>query len=213
MSRRFSGIIAVVCVGAGLLVACSGGTVGGTPAPATGSTPTSSAAAASSAGTSDVPKVATPLPASVLDGSPCDGALTTEQVAHFIGTAKTPERTDITAGPACSWLSSDGVSGGITVYYQTKTQVGLAYDYRTNKPAASRWEPTELQGYPAVALVLKGNDQSVSGTCTFSVGIRDDLAFSAGVTLGDSARKRGVDSCAAAKDIANTVLTNLKGRS
>ncbi|HVW40280.1 MAG TPA: DUF3558 domain-containing protein [Amycolatopsis sp.] len=208
-------ITVLVCAGAGLLAACSSGTVGGTPSPETGSVPTSSSGAvSSSAGTVAVPKVQTPLPVTVLDGSPCDSALTTEQVTHFIGTPNVPERNDtFNAGPACSWSSSGPAGGGISVFYGTKLHNGLGYDYQVNKPEADRWEPANLQGYPAVALTLKGNDQSATGTCNVSVGIRDDLAFSVALTLGDNARKRGVDSCEGAKDVANTVLTNLKGRS
>ena len=215
VSRRLGVITVLVCAGTAVLAACSGGTVGGTPSPQTSSTPaTSGGAASSSAGATGVPKVQTPLPASVLDGSPCDSALTTDQVAHFVGESKAPERNDnFAAGPACSWFSSGLAGGGISVFYGTKLDTGLGYDYQVNKPDADRWEPTKLQGYPAVALTLKGNNQSATGTCNVSVGIRDDLAFSVSLTLGDNARKRGVDSCEGAKDVANTVLTNLKGRS
>ena len=215
MSRRFSAVFALVCAGAGLLSACSGGTVGGTPAPATGSSALSSGsgAASSSANADDVPKVTTPLPATVLDGSPCDSALTSAQVVSFIGTPKTPERDDIATGPACTWFSLDGGSGQIGVYYNTKGPGGLAVTYHNVKPQSERWEPTSLQGYPAVAGTGKGEDQNATGGCNVFVGIRDDLDFGVSLTLGDNARKRGVDSCEGAKDVANTVLTNLKGRS
>ena len=214
MSRRFSAAVAVVCVGAGLLAACSGGTVGGTPSPATGSTSASSSAVASSSASSGgVPKVPSPLSASALDGSPCDSALTTEQVTTFIGTPKTPERTDdFATGPRCTWFSA-GSGGQIGVFYETKIGGGMDVIYRNVKPKSGRWEPTTVQGYPAVAGTDKGMDQSITGTCNVTVGIRDDLVFGVGLSLSDNARKRGVDSCQGAEDIANTVLTNLKGRS
>ena len=214
-SRRFSAVFALVCAGAGLLSACSGGTVGGTPSPATGSTPASSSgAASSSAGSDGVPSVETPLPATVLDGSPCDSALTTAQVVSFIGTPKTPERDDtFGTGPACTWFSANDANSQINVYYETKLGGGLDVIYRNVKPQAGRWEPTSLQGYPAVAGTNKGEDQSITGGCNFTVGVRDDLVFGVGLTLGANARERGVDSCEGAKDVANAVLTNLKGRS
>ena len=137
-----------------------------------------------------------------------------EQVVTFIGTPKTPDRDDnFRAGPVCAWSSIDGVHGQINVYYMTKLHNGLVHDYQINKPDAARWEASELQGYPALAFSLKGFNQSVTGTCSVSVGIRDDLAFGVGLTLSDNARQRGVDSCQGAEDVANTVLTNLKGKS
>jgi hypothetical protein len=159
-----------------------------------------------------VPKVQNPLPASVLDGSPCDSALTTEQVTGFIGTPKAPDRQDtFETGPACTWFSV--VSGQISVYYATKTGGGLNLVYQNTKPQSSRWEPTQLQGYPAVAYTgSKTDDPSITGSCLMSVGIRDNLTFGVGLALGDSARKRGVDSCEGVKEVANIVLTNLKGR-
>ena len=215
MSRRFSAAIAVVCAGAGLLAACSGGTVGGTPSPATGSTSASSTdVASSSASSGGVPKVPSPLPASVLDGSPCDSALTTEQVTTFIGTPKTPDRDDTFAtGPACTWFSASGTGGQIEVFYDTKVGGGLNVVYLNLKPKSGRWEPTNVQGYPAVASTNKGEDQRITGGCNVTVGIRDDLTFGVALNLSDNARKRGVDSCQGADDVANTVLTNLKGRS
>ena len=215
MSRRLGVITVLMCAGAGLLAACSGGTVGGTPSPETISAATSSSgAASSSAETPGVPTVQNPLPTNVLDGSPCESALTTEQVVHFVGTPKTPDRNDtFDTGPACTWFSMDGVSGQIEVFYDTKTGGGLDVIYRELKPTSGRWEPTIVQGYPAVASTSKGENQSITGACTVTVGIRDDLTFGVGLTLGDNARKRGVDSCEGAKDVANAVLTNLKGRS
>ncbi|NKQ58147.1 DUF3558 domain-containing protein [Amycolatopsis sp. K13G38] len=214
MTRRFGVFFALVCASAGLLTACAGGKVGGTPSPTTGAMQASSGAAPSSGtGAADVPQVQTPLPATALDGSPCDSALTTEQVVSFIGSPKAPDRQDdFDTGPACTWFSADGVSGQIGVYYETKIGGGMNVIYRNLKPKSGRWEPTTLQGYPAVAGTFKGEDQSITGRCDVTVGIRDDLVFAVGLTLGDNARKRGVDSCEGAKDVANTVLTNLKGR-
>ena len=100
--------------------------------------------------------------------------------------------------------------GGGTV---AGTPSPASYDYRVNKSDAARWEATELQGYPAVAFSLRGFNHNVTGTCSVSVGIRDDLVFGVGLTLSDNARQRGVDSCQGAEDVANTVLTNLKSKS
>jgi Protein of unknown function (DUF3558) len=199
---------AVLGVGASLLTGCTSGGVAGTASPVP-----SSASAATGSAAGDVPKVQDPLPASVLDGSPCDTALTTAQVDEFIGPPKPAERDNgFVTGPKCSWFSVDGVSGSMSVFYDTKAGGGLSLDYRNTKPQSSRWEPTTLQGYPAVAFNPRGLDQKVTGTCSISVGINDDLTYGVGMTLGDNARKKGTDSCEAAKDVANTVLTNLKGR-
>ncbi|HVW40579.1 MAG TPA: DUF3558 domain-containing protein [Amycolatopsis sp.] len=214
MSTRFAAAIALMCAGAGLLAACSGGTVGGTPSPATSNAPSStSSAESSSASLANAPKVPMPLPATVLDGSPCNSALTMEQVVTFIGTPKAPQSDDtIPTGPACTWSNASGAGGQIGVNYETKIGGGWSAAYRNLKGNSDRWEPTTLQGYPAVAATNRGEDQSITGRCDVTVGIRDDLSFAVSLTLSNNARTRGVDSCEGAKDIADSVLTNLKGR-
>ena len=158
----------------------------------------------------NAPKVQTPLPATVLDGGPCDTALTMEQVVTFIGTSKAPQSDDsLPTGPVCTWANASGAGGQI----ETKIGGGWSVAYRNLKGNSDRWEPTSLQGYPAVAATNRGEDQSTTGQCDVTVGIRDDLSFAVSLTLSNNARERGVDSCGGAKDIANTVLTNLKGRS
>lgn len=213
MSRQRAIALALVCAGAGLLAGCSGGAVSGSPTGASSTAAPTTATSSTSSG-SVVPKVQNPLSPSALDGSPCDSALTVQQVTAFIGTSDAPIRNDAAdTGPACDWHSSSGISGQISVYYDTKAGGGLGPLYQNTKPQASRWEPTQLQGYPAVAYSTKNFDQSSTGMCLVDVGIRDDLSFGVALTLGDSARKRGMDSCDGATNVANTVLTNLKGRS
>lgn len=215
MNGRLALPIAVACACAGLLVGCSSDPILGTPASGstTATTTASTSGAPGPADSGEAPTVQNPLPASVLDGNPCDSALTTEQVASFIGTTKAPQRSDIATGPQCTWFSVDGVSGQISVYYNTKAGGGLNATYRNVRPDADRWEPMTLQGYPAVATAQKGLSQSTTGACNAFVGISNDLTFGVGLVLGDNARERGVDSCAGVQKVANAVLTNLKGRS
>lgn len=211
MNGRLASPIVLVCACAAVLVGCSSGAVPGTPT--SGGASASSAPASATEAPGDAPKVPNPLPASALNGNPCDAALTSDQVTGFIGTTKSPQSREIDSGPACTWFSVDGVSGQINVYYNTKVGDGLNAAYQNARPNADRWEPTTVQGYPAVAYTQKGMGQSTTGTCNVFVGIRDDLTFGVGLTVGDNARARGVDSCAGANKVANAVLTNIKGRS
>lgn len=212
MNKRWRVIVALVCAGTGLLAACSN--AGSSPTPTTSSAPETSGTALSGTSDPDVPKVQSPLPATLLAGNPCD-ALTTDQIAHFVGKPEKAPKLDATfvTGPVCTWYGPLRTGGLIQVGYDVKVPHGLADLYHNDKARSARWEPTTLQSYPAVASTGKNEDQRVTGSCNVTVGIRDELTFDVALTLSNGARERGVDSCAGAKDIANTVLTNLKGRS
>jgi hypothetical protein len=60
-------------------------------------------------------KVDNPLPAKVLDGSPCDSALTSEQLTGFLGEPSAPKAKDEALGPSCTWTSASGSGAGILV--------------------------------------------------------------------------------------------------
>jgi Protein of unknown function (DUF3558) len=208
VNRCLGPAVVLLAAGVGLLSGCSGGGGTGTVS----STLPSGSTASGSVVDDDVPKVQNPLPATVLEGSPCDSALTAAQLTEFIGATSAPESTDFETGPKCNWTNASHNGSAISVYYETKVDGGISLEYQNTKPQSSRWEPATLQGYPAVAFTGKNFDTAVTGTCVMSVGIRDDLAFGVGLSISDGARKRGVDPCAAVKEVADAVLTNLKGR-
>jgi Protein of unknown function (DUF3558) len=161
----------------------------------------------------DVPKVQAPLPASVLEGSPCDTAFTADQIRFFITASKPANRRDdFATGPKCNWVNADGNGASIAVSYMTKLGGGLDVAYQNTKPQTSRFEPIKVGDYPAVIVELRGTEGLRDQVCGLFVGVRDDLMYSVDMTLGENARKNRVDPCEAAKEVANTVLTNLKGR-
>src|SRR3954468_7758543 len=119
VGNRIAGIAALGCV-ALLVTGCSGGT------PATNPTPTSASAPGSSSSATTLPfagapKVANPLPASVLSGDPCTDALTPEQVKTAIGVEVQGKRKDVAAlGPYCSWFNPASL-GRVAVSFTINT--------------------------------------------------------------------------------------------
>ncbi|MGV9359351.1 DUF3558 domain-containing protein [Amycolatopsis sp. NPDC003731] len=210
MSRHVLLTATAVVVGAALLTSCTGKTpTNGTASPA----PTSNGSTGSAElPNSGAPKVANPLPAAVLDGNPCDSALTAEQLTGYLGQTKTPKASDTELGPTCDWSSASGSSAGILVGYDTKSGQGLSLPYKNVKPKAKRWvddlEP--IQGHPAIGYVDAGTTDNRA--CVIVVGVADDLTYSVSLSIGDSAVQAGKDACQLGRGVADTVLTNLKAR-
>jgi hypothetical protein len=201
MTKRSITAMAAIMAGGLLISACNGTS----KAPASTTTAPSSTASANS----DVPTVPSPLPATALDGSPCDSALTSSQITHFLGQSTPAKPSDTELGPMCQWSSASGSGAGITVAYQTESDQGIGLAYGNVKPKAARWQPLEpVQGFPAVAYTNTGDKRA----CVIVVGVTDKLAFSTGLTLGDKAASEGKDCFDAAPEVADTVLTNLKAR-
>ncbi|SEF28136.1 Protein of unknown function [Amycolatopsis pretoriensis] len=201
MTKRSITIMAAITAGGLLVSACTG-----TPkAPAT----TTSATSSTTSAAGDVPTVPSPLPATALDGSPCDSALTSSQVTHFLGQSTPTKPSDTQLGPMCQWSSASGSGAGITVAYQTKSDQGIGLAYQNVQPQAARWQPLDaIQGFPAVAYTNTEDKRA----CVIVVGVTDKLAFSTGLTLGDKSAAEGKDCFDAAPEVADAVLTNLKAR-
>jgi hypothetical protein len=198
-------IATVVAAGATLLTSCTGKeALSGTPTPAPASAP--------ELPNSGAPKVDNPLPAKVLDGNPCDSALTAEQVQGYLGRTDPPDSKDSELGPTCDWASDSGSSAGIFLAYETKTGQGISLTYKNVKPKAKRWvdDLDPVQGYPTVGYVAVGTTDN--RTCVVVVGIADNLAYSVSLSIGDAAVQTGKDACQLGRGVADTVLTNLKAR-
>lgn len=210
-SRHLLTTVSLVSVGALLLAACDGNRT-------TPSTAPSTPAPSSTAGVpnSGAPAVRNPLPAKVLDGSPCDSALTTEQLERFIGEPKPGEPSTDALGTACGWRAASGSGAGFQVGYQTKSDQGISLPYQTVKPkGVDRWlELDPIDGYPAIGysdnIGAPTKDDKLA--CVVVVGISDQLAYSVSSTLGDKAYREGKDSCDMGRDVAAEVLKNLKTR-
>jgi hypothetical protein len=207
MNRRTLACATTVAAGAMLLTACTGDhKTPGTASPA----PTSVAGVPNSG----APKVENPLPANVLDGSPCDSALTADQVTQYLGEVSAPKSSDEVLGPSCDWTSASGSGAGILVGYDTKTGQGISLAYKNEKPKADRWADDlgPVQGYPAVGYVEQGVDPGNKRDCVVVVGVSDELAYSISLILGDKSAAAGKDACELGHGVADTVLTNLKAR-
>jgi hypothetical protein len=193
------------------LAGCSGNTVAGNPTPNSGSTPSTSAPSSSSA--EDAPSVQNPLPAKVLDGSPCDTALTTADVTKFIGNSTPAKPDEDPTGNICFWHNLAGDNASLGVTYQTKADGALRLAYKNVKPSAARWDVLQpIQGYPAVGYLAAGDDPANKSQCHVVVGISDHLAYSVDMTLSDTATQKGIDPCDAGRNVADQVLTNIKAR-
>jgi hypothetical protein len=207
MNRRSLVFTVAVVFGATGLAACADGAK-------TPDAPSSATTSAPDLPNSGAPKVENPLPAKVLDGSPCDSALTTEQLAGYLGQPSAPKEKDESLGPSCTWSSESGSGAGLLVGYETKTGQGISLTYKNVKPKAARWvddlEP--VGGYPVVGYVDTGIDPEHKRSCVITVGVSDELAYSVSLTLGDKAAGEGKDACQLGRGVADTVLTNLKAR-
>jgi hypothetical protein len=199
--------IGVTFLGA-LLAACSGSTVVGSP------TTTSSGQPTSTGSTTLAPPVQNPLPAKAIDGSPCDSALSGTQLSDLIGKTDPAKPGDTPLGSSCSWENASANGAGISVYYQTKSDQGLNLAYKNVKPTATHWEELQpIQGYPAVGYRAAG-DTDTTGTdhCNVVVGISATLSYSVAITMSTTAIAKKIDACAAGRDVADRVLTNIKAR-
>jgi hypothetical protein len=209
-SRHLLTTVSLVSAGVLLLAACDGNRT--TPSTAPSSPASSSAGSVPNSG---APAVQNPLPAKVLDGSPCDSALTTEQLERLLGEPKPGDPSTDPLGTACGWRAASGSGAGFQVGYQTKSDQGISLPYQTVKPKVDRWLDLDpIDGYPAIGysdnIGAPTKDDKLA--CVVVVGISDQLAYSVSLTLGDKAYREGKDSCLLGRDVAAEVLKNLKAR-
>ncbi len=209
-------VSAVVGVGLVLAVAgCSEG-VDGDAAPTSESSVSVSASPSSSAQAggselphSGAPAVADPLPESALPSDPCE-VLTPQQVEEILGEgAAAGKRADLDGlGPGCDW-SNRKTFGGFKIGFDTVARQGLSAAYANAKPRSAIFrEVGPVDRFPAVAYKDSEDDRM----CTVVVGLADDYAISATVSLSFEKEDAGVDSCGPAERIAATVVGNLKDR-
>jgi len=114
------------------------------------------------------------------------------------------------AGPACNWDSSAVYGAHIGVVFSTVTNLGLTGYYRakgTNYPFFR--ELAAVGGYPAVAYDSVG-DRSSKGACDIAVGTSDRETVA--IAIQQSNDKIGEkDACESARDVAASVIGNLRG--
>src|SRR4051812_11125943 len=119
MNYRYGVAVAAAATTTFLLAGCTG--TPKTGAPSTAGTTSSATSEAAGLPHDGAPKVQNPLPAKVLDGSPCDTALTPAQLADFLGETKPATPSDDALGAACDWRSAGGTGAGFNIGYETKS--------------------------------------------------------------------------------------------
>src|ERR1043165_903642 len=122
------------------------------------------------------PRVATPLDATRFLAAPCS-VLTPSQLREVMlppGTPDTDQPISIYAGPGCTWTNSDTPS---TVGFglMTTNLKGLSDTYRGRARFKGYFDPTEVDGYPA--LFNDVGDYRPHGTCGMTTAISDTLTF------------------------------------
>jgi hypothetical protein len=156
---------------------------------------------------SKAPPVKIPLDASKYIAAPCS-SLTDAQLREFGGSAPGRLNSD-ESGPACNWDVGPNNDTLIGIGYLTSAKTGLTNLYALNDTGwweHGYFEPTQLDGYPAAYASI--SDDRKAGACGITVGITDELMFSALVKS-----RPGNDSCSAAKNVASLVLKNIRGGS
>lgn len=210
MNRRRVFVV-VFCV-LGLASGCSAHrSSGGTPGSAM---PAPGGQNASSPGLpyAGAPKVADPLPASVLSGDPCADALTREQVVAAVGIDVPGRREDLAPiGPACAWVNL-GSGGAVGVSYTVNTHAGLSGVYANTRPKSAVWrELPAVQGFPAVAHAGDKGGEIPIGYCQASIGLADSFSIDVSLTLGES-KKKTEDACSLITRIADMTVTTLRAK-
>lgn len=161
-------------------------------------------------GVNGAPKIDRPLDASRFLTQPC-AVLSAAQLKVFnISKPGVPHIDDQVAkssGPYCGWRTDDEpVFRAFDVGFITSNKHGLADTIRGGREAfPGYFEPTEVEGYPAVFNDLV--DGRAGGACNITVGISDTLAFRA---AEQADRVRGTRSCDGAKQFAAAVIKTLR---
>lgn len=177
---------AAVLIPLALLAACTAEETG-TPVRATPTT-------ASHTPSFGAPSVPDPLDATAFATDPC--ASLTDAQRDELGVDHAAERT-VANGAKCDY------SGGMfaSVLYSNK-ESGLAYLYGLNEAdVLAHWEPTEVDGYPAVAYAARSRPE----VCEVAVGLSDSMYVSVG-RFDES----GDDRCAMSKRLAGVVLSTIR---
>ncbi len=144
---------------------------------------------------STAPPVAAPLDARHFELAPCD-SLTPQQRRALDFTSAKPANI-ARDGEECLFERHPGDAA--LVVFAANVSRGLGARYAEHSTGTwEQWEPTELDGYPALVF-----GTSERGECNFAVGITDSLYYWATVDDPDERCPRG-------RAVAAAVLTTIK---
>ncbi|WAL65653.1 DUF3558 domain-containing protein [Amycolatopsis cynarae] len=199
---RFGAALAVI----GLLAACSGNSrLGNTQSSAALPSSESSATATGAAG--GVPRVSSPLPTQALVSDPCT-AISSAQLNQLsvAGTGKQGKLQDGT--PNCTWSSATSAINLIKIAPGSSNQ-GLAAVY-ANKGMSAYFEPTTIDGYPAVYADSRQNgDLRAKGACGLFIGVTDQVVVNVSTSLGEG--QYHTNPCPIAARFGQAMIEHLKG--
>jgi hypothetical protein len=109
-------------------------------------------------------------------------------------------------GNSCFFRKNRDVKQAVSVTIAQEETDGLSSRYQEHASGTwSYWEPTTVDGYPAVGFDVTYGSNPSPESCNFAIGIKDSLYF--WVTADDAP---GSANCSAAKDVATAVLATIK---
>lgn len=144
------------------------------------------------------PKVDHPLDATAFAAQPCEGLTDSQRSDLGLDDARPYREAD---GRSCRFRDVDDPQALVGVFFSDRSS-GLTFIYRMNAGGAwTNWEPTRIDGYPAVGF---GTSESPN-TCSVAVGIAASRYFSTAAKVDE-----GTDRCTTAKSMASAVLSTIK---
>jgi hypothetical protein len=191
------------------LTACTG-TQHGTAVPAaSSSTPSSMGSSGGQLPGPGVPAVADALDTTRFQQEPCT-TLTDAQVAGLLGPNAQPhEDLNADGGPGCFWHPSNVTQAAVSVIYNTKNKGGLTTIYEKQGTTFPLFIPMDpINGYPTVAYGL-ADQRTSDGKCAVALGTSNQDVIDVAVALSEGKIDKK-DPCAAAHEVAATVLSNLR---
>lgn len=188
-------LLAALCVGG-----CSGGGGHGWVGHGATTTPTHAAPTTAERPKGGAPVVEEPLDVEVLRHDPCD-AIAAGQLSG-LGISEPGLHDSYDGNPECRWHLSDSQLHVIGLSPVVTSDGGLG-DLYEQKDYQQYFEPTEVDGYPAVyASVL---EQRSHGNCELWVGVTDRLAVDIKTYFLE------VDPCPVAERIATAMIEHARG--
>jgi hypothetical protein len=150
----------------------------------------------------EAPPVQNPLDAVAFEGEPCRSLTDAQQKLFGFDSAKIDHGLE---GERCLFLKAK-TKQATSVTFASKMTDGLSGRYSEHASGTwNYWEPTVIDGYPAVAFSTILSGQPGPDGCNLGVGIKDSLYFWVTVDAHD-----GGNGCAEARDVATAVLSTVK---
>lgn len=189
-----------------LVAGCSSGT--GTTPPGATATTTATASTGRTLPAAGAPKVTNPLDTTKYQQNPC--SVLTPAQRQALGNNSPDKPSQGASGPTCQWLDPS-TSSSLTVTFFTRTyvRIGLTGPYQ-NKSGFQLFQPTQVNGYPAVIGSRTGHGQD--GRCAVYVGTADDMLVEFYVSLS-SGTPGYADACSIAQNEAIAGMTTMKAGS